>query len=242
MTRHTTFATAISVCLGGGLCATEAAAATKGPPVKGQPAKSCVLDKASLEVMECQRYDKANAALDQADKPLGKQQLDATITACGKVALGDHSICSKADAVETIGNAHFIAGQWDRAIELFTKVIAMRPNSESGYVDRGKTYFKLHKFDEAVADLRQGALIDESIGHGRGSYIVLAAVYGKLKEYDLAIDAYTQAIARIPEEETNRQYLSVLYHDRGEAWSSKGDAAKAEADYARAKEFSAKQQ
>jgi tetratricopeptide (TPR) repeat protein len=222
-------AVAMSSCLGFGLC-TDATAQTKA-----QEPNSCAVDKTASEVMECKRNAKANDAVARTDQPLSKEQLDATVAACSKVLSGDHAVCSRADALSTIGQAYLAAGEPEKSVEYHSKAVLLRPRVEEEFVYRAKAYLKLHKIDEAIADLKIATVVDGSDEHGSIAYMMLGQVYAYQKDYDLAIDAITKAIERMPDGYPNIR--SDFYKARGEYWSNKGDSAKAEADFAKAKEL-----
>ena len=235
MKRHTTPAVAMSLCLGFSLSATGATAATKA-----QQPKSCAVDKGQ-DVDACR---KSGDASDDAERvgEVTKRQLDATVSACSKLLFGDRSVCNRAGALRYIGTAYLGAGDPDKAIEYHSKAFAVMPGYHLAVEERAKAYLKLRKFDEAVADFKQAAGLDESEGHGANDYMALGFLYNMRGEYDVAIDYMNKAIERMPDGEIYRDNKSEFYRRRGQYWSNKGDTARAEADFAKAKELAAKPQ
>jgi len=236
MKLHTSVAIATSLCLHLGFWGTQAAAETG----VDQP-KACAADKTGRDVQECERSGDASDSSAMETSEVTKAQLRATVSACSKLLSADHSLCNRANALRYIGTAYLAGGDPKQSIEYLSRAIAVRPKDTWAFTDRGKAYLTLGELDEAIADFKQAAVLDESIGHGTAQYMILAHIYHKREEHDLAIDYITKSIENAPEGVAYNQIRSDGYKYRGELWSRKGDSAKAEADFARARVLDASQ-
>ena len=117
---------------------------------------------------------------------------------------------------------------YELAIQDFTKLIEMTPDKYFYYAERADMYIKLKNYTYAVKDL------DESIRlcyqpHGF-LYRQRAIAYHSLKNYNQAIKDYTSAIERDSED-------SFSYYWRGKCYQELRENAKAQADFAKAKEL-----
>src|SRR5512139_3357210 len=50
------------------------------------------------------------------------------------------------------GNTYYNEAQYGKAIEAYSRVIALYPDFNQGYYNRGLAYYKAGKYDEAIAD------------------------------------------------------------------------------------------
>jgi tetratricopeptide (TPR) repeat protein len=89
---------------------------------------------------------------------------------------------SAQDAYFTYNKAYsqFLAGNNEAAITLFTQAINEKPDLADAYTNRGMTYYKLNKLDNAIADF----IKDNSYKKDRSSYNLACcyAIQGKKEE------------------------------------------------------------
>ena len=120
------------------------------------------------------------------------------------------------------GDAYKQKGDYEPAIEDFTKAIKLSPDNVDGYIARGLIYMRKNDYDLAIADYTRAIALqpDQAI-----HYNFRGGAYMKKNDYDRAIIDYTNAIQR-------SQYTSY-YGKRGEAYWEKGDYDHAIEDFTR---------
>ena len=89
-------------------------------------------------------------------------------------------------AVIALGNAYFDSGQWNEAIRLYERALAINPRSADVHTDMGTAYRNMGRTDRALAEYRRALELEP--GHMDARYN-LGVVYA----YD--VKDYTQAIA-----------------------------------------------
>jgi tetratricopeptide (TPR) repeat protein len=126
------------------------------------------------------------------------------------------------------GNAYDGKKDYDRAIADYTQAIRLDPNFTLAYFGRGYAYADKKDYDRATADFTQVIRLDPN---NAGAYGLRGSIYVEFKkDYDRAIADFTHAI-RIDPNNAN------AYNNRGIAYQAKGDTARADADFAKAKEL-----
>jgi tetratricopeptide (TPR) repeat protein len=122
------------------------------------------------------------------------------------------------------GVAFFRAGQMDRAIEDYSRAIALDPSYSKAYVNRGFVFEKISRSDKAIADYDKAVMLnplDAQTFNNRG------AIFEKAGELDKAIADYDKVIELTPGE-------AQSYNNRGVVFERMGLYDKAIADYDRA--------
>lgn len=85
--------------------------------------------------------------------------------------------------------------EFSEAIEIINILIAKHPDRAKSYVERGKTYLEMSRYDEAIIDFNKA----QSLGYtSSDAYIYQAAAYTELSRYDIAIGILNQEIAKKP--------------------------------------------
>jgi tetratricopeptide (TPR) repeat protein len=140
------------------------------------------------------------------------------------------------------GITQYYAKNDDKAIEAFTKAIAINSNYAAAYINRGIVYTEMKEYAKAIADLNKAININQlykSNYYNRDIYKrhqanVVVSVYfyrGKTyhssKDYDQALSDYTEAI-RINQNDI------YTYNGRGNVYRNKKQYDLAFADYNRA--------
>jgi tetratricopeptide (TPR) repeat protein len=121
------------------------------------------------------------------------------------------------------GNTYFNEGQYTKALESYSRVIALYPDFLQGYYNRGLAYYKAGKYDEAIADYSK---VLSTTSDNADLYNNRALAYLKKGDYENAIADYTKVIslnARHPD----------AYHNRGIAFANVGRYDEAIEDYNR---------
>ena len=118
--------------------------------------------------------------------------------------------------------------KYNQAIRDYNKAIELKPNSATGYLGRGTVYDELEKFDLAFQDfdkvIQLNSTTFKALYRGRGDY------YKNRKQYNKAVLYYDKAIQLNPKD-------AVAYASRGACYQELGDNARAQADFAKAKEL-----
>jgi protein O-mannosyl-transferase len=92
--------------------------------------------------------------------------------------------------------AHRQVTYWSDSTRLFSHAIEVTLDNYLAYNNRGVTYGKLGRFEEAVDDLRQAVRVKPDYA---AAYTQLGIAYGKLGRWQEAIDADRQAIRIRPD-------------------------------------------
>lgn len=141
---------------------------------------------------------------------------------------GDQDVIKALSRVYSLaGNGFHDIGDTDKALEYQNKAIALDPDNERAYNNRGRVYLYKEDFGVAEADFAKALSLkgDEPIffnNHGTAFY--------DLAKYAEAIQEYSRAIQLNP---TESEYVN----NRGDCWYSTGEYEKAIADYTRAIEL-----
>ena len=126
-----------------------------------------------------------------------------------------------ADAYISRGNALRRKGDLERAIEDYSRALGLQNSSADVYNYRGYVYAQRGDFNRAIADYSQAIRYKSDY---TDAYFNRAYAYAKLNTWDLCIADYTQVIRLEPSN-------AVAYNERGNAWLSKGDKPRANADF-----------
>lgn len=118
-------------------------------------------------------------------------------------------------------------GQYEKAIENFAKVIAIKPDMGYAYFKMGTAYSRMNQPEKAIESLKGAA------AHLPDNPVVLnnlGIAYGKLGRWDEEIATLKKAIA------IRSQYASARYN-LGLTYLKKGNQAAARAEYQALNEF-----
>ena len=125
------------------------------------------------------------------------------------------------------GLAYYEKGNYDCAIEEYTKAIELNPNYAIAYNNRGVTYAKKSKYDRAVEDFNMAINLKPNYVH---AYNNRGLAYRGKGDFDRAIEDYTKAIQLKPD-------YAIAYNNRGVTYGDKGDFDRAIEDYTKAIEI-----
>jgi tetratricopeptide (TPR) repeat protein len=109
------------------------------------------------------------------------------------------------EALFAEGISSYKEGNYQKAVDLFTELIIIAPNSAKALKNRGVALMNLGMMDEAISDFRKAIDIAPKL---HGIYVNLGAAWHYKGAYDKAVAAYTQAIT----EEPSR---ALTYYNRG---------------------------
>jgi tetratricopeptide (TPR) repeat protein len=168
----------------------------------------------------------AQDSYDQGMAAFEKEEYDLAIACFTEVIRLDPKI----DKIHYFrGLAYFNKGEYDKAIADYDEAIHLDPSVDLLYYDRGVAYLDKGECDKAIADFSEAIRLAPKEAKW-ASYSARAKAYFNKSEYDRAIADCTEAIR------LNQEYAEA-YYNRGVTYEKKGDQAKAEADFAKAKEL-----
>ena len=123
------------------------------------------------------------------------------------------------------GNFLLMLGQTDRATEVYSHTIELKPGFAEAYINRGITYDKQGEVDRAIVDYNTAIQLNPNYAE---VYNNRGIIYGNKGEHECAIEDYTMAIGLRPE-------LAQANYNRGEVWLRLREWEKAKADLITAK-------
>jgi tetratricopeptide (TPR) repeat protein len=112
-------------------------------------------------------------------------------------------------------------GEWDLAIDDYSRAIAIYPKYTDALDHRGVAYANLRQFDKAIADFSSVIGIDANFTM---AYYNRGIAYGNLGQNDKAIADFSSALGSDPN-------LTNAYYNRGVSYATLGQWDKAIADY-----------
>jgi tetratricopeptide (TPR) repeat protein len=114
------------------------------------------------------------------------------------------------------GAYYYLQGDFDTAIEVFTRSLTRNPLQINHYLGRSFCYVNILQFDQALADI-------EKILQVNPNHAIAIALRGERylqqKEYQAALECFNRAIELKPRE-------FAIYLDRGQVFFEQGDAAR----------------
>ncbi|MDR1112987.1 MAG: tetratricopeptide repeat protein [Bacteroidales bacterium] len=119
------------------------------------------------------------------------------------------------------GNAYYAKGDYDKAIEDYSKAIDLMPDDVEAYNYRGNAYALKCDYDKAIEDFSKAIELKPNDAE---AYNYRGVAYRKKGDYDKAIEDYSKAIELEPDD-------AGAYYIRGSVYYEKGDHDKAIEDY-----------
>jgi serine/threonine protein kinase/tetratricopeptide (TPR) repeat protein len=197
-----------------------------------------------LACWERERYDEAIKACDQALKLDKQDPVALSLRADAFYKKGDNAkaladyLMAQKDDPQFAGNQLSLAVYYgdqqenDKALECYTKALALNPRSKDAYCGRGRIYTRLGvkdrtKYEQALQDLTKALRLDPEFAD---AYHARALVYHGLADFGQALADHKEAIARAP------QSASFIYA-RGLTYFTMQDYREALVDFGRAIEL-----
>lgn len=134
---------------------------------------------------------------------------------------------TEVDALFHKGELAYNNGGYEKAIDLFTQVLADDPEYLNAYLQRGFCHSLQREYDDAVADFT--AVIQRKKDH-LWAYTSRGSAYGKLGKQDLAIQDFNTVLQLDP---GNQE----AYNNRGWAKKAQGNTKEACADWLKSKKM-----
>lgn len=191
------------------------------------------------------------------------KDLDIRIANCTKAIEGGDSDKNLALLYIFRGNGYDDRKQSDLALRDYGEAIRLDPTNAYGYLNRGIAYNRRGEYDRALSDLDRTVALNPSLN----SYSARCETYLNKRDYNRAIQectrslqvspnyfyalyfrgqayyqtkAYDLAIGDLDQAAKQQPNDPYVYDWRGKAYEAKGDRARAEEDYARAKTLRSK--
>ena len=165
-----------------------------------------------------------------------------------------------AEAYNNRGSLHANLKDYQKALEDFSKSIEIEPNSATVYGNRGYVLLELKDYNRALEDTDTAIKLNPNDAN---FYRTRGKIYSKLKNYEKAVENYTKVLEFLPNDYLMyfarglaycflKNYDAALadcdsalkieqdggiYQLRGLCYKNLGETAKAEADFAKAKEL-----
>lgn len=133
-----------------------------------------------------------------------------------------------AEAYYRRGFAHYEGGDFESALNSYTRVIEIDPKDADAYNNRGLSYRNIGEVDKAAADFTAAIEVNPNYAE---AYFNRGLVYKDQDKDELAIADLSEAIRIDPED-------AEAYHIRGIVYSARGNNEAAIADFTRAIEIS----
>ena len=130
--------------------------------------------------------------------------------------------CSNSNS--QIADKYFGAGEYLKAVDEYTYVIAEDPNNLHAYLNRGKAYHELQKYNLALIDYSVVIKMDPK---NKDAYIFRGYIYESQSNYYKALIEYNIAISLDSKD-------PVTYIDRADAYYALKEYIRALEDYAKA--------
>ncbi|MBF0507278.1 MAG: tetratricopeptide repeat protein [Nitrospirae bacterium] len=124
------------------------------------------------------------------------------------------------DALVSLGYVYLQFEEFEKAKELFLRVISLDPRFSEAYTYLGVVYIKMHRWKEAIEPLNKALSNVLYQTPGRAFYYLGIAWY-RLGQFDSAVDAFRDTIKRSPSLAEAYYGLSLAYNKTGRY----GDAA-----------------
>ncbi|KAL3884297.1 hypothetical protein ACJMK2_024445 [Sinanodonta woodiana] len=129
----------------------------------------------------------------------------------------------ESNEIKELGNAEFRQGNYETAVEHYTKALEIFKNSTALWTNRAMAYIRLQKYDKALDDCDWALKVQHNCVK---AHIHKGKAYVGLKQYDAARKCYNQALEIDPKKELLiREYMMEV--DRSEKTDQEEDKANA---------------
>lgn len=109
--------------------------------------------------------------------------------------LGNYHL-AKYEEAQSRGRTRDAASHAFQAVEAYTRALLAHPSYAKAYYNRGLAYFKVGKYDRALADFEQAAQLDP---RDEKAPFMVGSLYELRKDTARACQAYRQALTRKPD-------------------------------------------
>lgn len=149
------------------------------------------------------------ALIQQGRKCLRRGELPRAADLFGQAVTQDSGSIA---AHEGLATAAFLMQNYDRAIELFRRVLQLDPRRAQPLVNLGAVYNRQKHYQQAIKALRQALSKDRRCAE---AYYNLGIAHRGLNQLSMAVSAYREAIRLAPEMAEAYQNLANVYLEMG---------------------------
>lgn len=125
------------------------------------------------------------------------------------------------DALVSLGNLYYDAGQAEKAIEVYQKALEINPKNADVITDMGTMYRSLGKFDRAIEEFKKAA--SKNPKHEQSRYNLGVTLYNDKKDFKGAADAWEELLKinpNYPDADGLRQMISKAKNQQPESAKS----------------------
>jgi tetratricopeptide (TPR) repeat protein len=115
--------------------------------------------------------------------------------------------------ISNIGRKHYVAGEYDKAIDAFKEEVRKKPTSAEAYFNLGLAYGKTGQQDEEIAAYEQVIKLKPNVS---STYFNLGTVYNGIGQKQKAIAAFKDAIRLNPNYIKARYAICKIYIEMGD--------------------------
>jgi tetratricopeptide (TPR) repeat protein len=115
--------------------------------------------------------------------------------------------------ISNVGRKHYVAGEYDKAIEAFKEEIRKKPTSAEAYFNLGLAYGKTGQPDKEITAYEQAIKLKPNVS---STYYNLATVYNDIGQKQNAIAAFKDAIRLNPDYIKARYAICKIYIEMGD--------------------------
>lgn len=158
-------------------------------------------------------------------RSLGKKEMLGTLltvraTRLRKAEEFERALCDLAQVeryIKTLPGLYYCRGviyrklgEWNRAIEAFTKALDLNPFEVLSFYHRSIAYQELGNYDACFSDISKAITIDAEKAY---LYIVRGYYYQQKREHNKALEDYITAVALDPDMVEGYSYRSAVYQE-----------------------------
>ncbi|MBC7363940.1 MAG: tetratricopeptide repeat protein [Candidatus Aminicenantes bacterium] len=111
-----------------------------------------------------------------------------------------------------LGNSYYMNGQFQEAVEVFTKAIELNPKAEDFYTHLANAYLALNQFEKAIQIAKKSIAVEQN---NPFAYHILSKIYRAMGKYDEAINSLKRAVELAPKFIERHISLANLYAEIG---------------------------
>ena len=144
---------------------------------------------------------------------------------------GEESAADCPEACLIQGCTHLEAGEWERAVEVFTAALRANPQDAEAYQQRARAYLELGKVNDALQDAEAAVRYEPEDAE---CYLVRGAALVKTRQFDPAIADLTRYLKEEDTYTSGGPRASRALYWRGLAYAGQGEIRRAVRDYSSA--------
>jgi TonB family protein len=120
-----------------------------------------------------------------------------------------------------LGNAYALSGQSDEAFAAFRQALVLRPDYADAWIEMGNAYNAMGGSDEALGAYQQALQLDPDSRWASDVFRSIGEIYFVQQQYQEAVEAFKQAIAKEPDGYSLYMSLGMAYLKLGDKDSAR---------------------